>query len=69
MDSVEKDRAVLRISHKSSSNKTLIERQASGLSFVGRISDRMTSADLAERKVGAESGVRLRCHVELLLNR
>ena len=62
MDSVEKDRAVLRISHKSSSNKTLIERQASGLSFVGRISERMTSADLAERKVGAESGVRLRWH-------
>ena len=62
MDSVEKDRAVLRISHKSSSNKTLIERQASGLSFVGRISDRMTSADLAERKVGAESRVCLRWH-------
>jgi hypothetical protein len=53
MVSVEKERAVLRISHSISSNKTLMERHASGLSFVGRISERMTSAERAERNVGA----------------
>lgn len=52
MASVEKERAALRISHKSSSNRTLIDRHASELSFVGLISERITSAERAERKVG-----------------
>lgn len=47
--SVAKERDVLRIIHKSSSRRTLTERRASGASFVGRISERTTSAERPER--------------------
>lgn len=46
--SVEREDAALRILYRISSRKTLIDRKASILSFIGRMSDRMTSADWAE---------------------
>lgn len=52
--SVDKDRAVLRTCHNSSSSKTFIDLRASGLSFVGRISDKMTSAEREQRYSGTE---------------
>lgn len=50
--SVEKDLAALKTSHNSSSSKIFIDLRASGLSFVGRISDKMTSAEREHRYSG-----------------
>ena len=57
--SVDKDRAELRISQRSSSTKMLTDKRVSGLIFVLLTSERMISADAWERYFGAFGGVSL----------
>lgn len=54
MRSVTNERAVLRMFHRNSSRNVLIERRASALSWMGRISERITSLEREERYSGPE---------------
>ena len=54
MRSVTNERAVLRMFHRNSSRKVLIERRASALSWIGRMSERITSLEREERYSGPE---------------
>lgn len=52
MRSVTNERALLRMFHRNSSRKVLIERKASTLSWMGRMSERITSLEREERYWG-----------------